>query len=56
MVDAPQSQASPSEMEQKEERACSIYAWSASLDRLEPKIWKYVSIPFYHSFFFIFDP
>jgi len=37
-----------------EERACWIYAWSASLDRLEPRIWKYVSNPF-NLFFMIFD-
>lgn len=40
-VDTPQSQASPTARHQKEERACWIYAWSASLDRLEPKIWKF---------------
>jgi hypothetical protein len=43
-------------MEQKEERECWIYAWSAPLDLLEPKIWKYVPNPFHLFFLMIFIP
>jgi hypothetical protein len=55
-VVTPQAQITGTERDTGEERACWIYAWSAPLDRLEPKIWKYVSISFHHPFVLVFDP
>jgi hypothetical protein len=55
-ADTAQAQITSTERDTGEERECWIYAWSAPLERLEPKIWKYVFISFHHSCFLVSGP
>jgi len=55
-VNTAPAQMMTTEKDGEEEKACWIYAWSAPLDRLEPRIWKYVFNSFHLPFLFTFNP